>query len=157
MLMILKRLGACAEAREWVGSRTLAEAWAECERPDWLLWLHARSESADAAGYAVLAGKWAALARASAADAGKRAAAWAEWAERAAWAEWAERAEAAAERAAAAWGKQAAMDANLARVWATDEWAVNESRARQCNDIRAALCCPVFNTPGQGGKDEATK
>ena len=96
MQTILDRLGACKEAREWVGGRTLAEAWAECKRPDWMLWLHARSDSADADGYASLANKWAARAEA---------------------------------RATAA------------------EWA------GQCNDIRAALCCPVFNTPGEGGKD----
>ena len=126
MKEILDRLGACRVAREWVGDRTLAEAWAECDRPDWLLWLHSRSVSADAAGYSALSDKWAEAA--------------------------AEAAE--AEAAAAEAGKQAAMDgANSARVWATDEWAVDESRARQCNDIRAALCCPVFNTPGEGGKD----
>ena len=43
MQTILERLGACKDAREWVGTRTLAEAWAECERLDWMLWLHART------------------------------------------------------------------------------------------------------------------
>lgn len=35
----LKRLGACAEGRTWVGRRDLATAWAECERADHMLWL----------------------------------------------------------------------------------------------------------------------
>ncbi len=34
----LRRLGACRDAREWVGNRTAQEAWDECERPDWLMW-----------------------------------------------------------------------------------------------------------------------
>jgi hypothetical protein len=29
---------ACSEAIEWVGGRTLAEAWSECPRGDWMLW-----------------------------------------------------------------------------------------------------------------------
>lgn len=37
----LKELGACAEAREWAAKKTLAEAWQECPRGDWLLWLAA--------------------------------------------------------------------------------------------------------------------
>lgn len=113
MQAILDRLGACAAAREWVGARTLSEAWAECERPDWLLWLHSRSVSADASAYAELAKKWA----------------WA--AEAPAW---------AAARALPALAAEAAAAA----------------RARQCEDVRAALCLPVFNTPGEGGKDEVT-
>ena len=88
MQNLLIRLGACAEAREWVGDRTLEQAWAECESPDWMLWLHARSESADAGAYAALAEKWAAE----------------------------------------------AADAAEAAV-----------RLQQCEDIRAALCCPVFD------------
>ena len=123
MQTILERLGACADAREWVGDRTLDQAWAECERPDWMLWLHARSASADAGAYSALAKKWAAAAA--------WAAAWAAGASAEAWA-WA---------AAAAAG--ASAEAGAAEL------------SRQCDDIRAAMCCPVFNTPGQGGKDEA--
>jgi hypothetical protein len=37
--MLLLRCGACREARDWAGSRTLAEVWADCQRSDWLLWL----------------------------------------------------------------------------------------------------------------------
>ena len=36
-------LGACREAIDWIGDRTLAQAWAECERGDWLLWYAAQS------------------------------------------------------------------------------------------------------------------
>jgi hypothetical protein len=36
---LLAKFHACAEAREWAGSRTLAAAWAECPRSDWMLWL----------------------------------------------------------------------------------------------------------------------
>ena len=34
----LVSLGACPEAVEWVGDRAEAEAWAECTRPDWMVW-----------------------------------------------------------------------------------------------------------------------
>ena len=120
MHKLLERLGACGEAREWVAARTLEQAWAECEFPDWMLWLHARSESADAGAYAALAKKWA-----GAAEAAARAEAWA--AARAAWA--------AAARAAAAAAARAAARAAEAQAAA---------RSRQCEDIRAAMCCPVF-------------
>lgn len=37
----LDDIEACAEAREWVGTRTAREAWEQCERADWLLaWAH---------------------------------------------------------------------------------------------------------------------
>ena len=39
---LLSQLGACSEAREWAVNRTLKQAWAECERGDWMLWLAAR-------------------------------------------------------------------------------------------------------------------
>ena len=136
MQRLLERLGACDEAREWVGDRTLNQAWAECVRPDWMLWLHARSESADAGAYAALAKKWAGAAWAAAAEAAEAAAAWA-----------AEAAEAAARAAeAAAWAEAAAEAAEAAAAWAeaaeAAAWAA--ARSRQCEDIRAALCCPVF-------------
>jgi hypothetical protein len=38
----LAKLSACPEAVEWVGDRTMAQAWAECERADWMLWLLAK-------------------------------------------------------------------------------------------------------------------
>lgn len=31
--------GACPPARDWVGNRTLAEAWAACSNADWMHWL----------------------------------------------------------------------------------------------------------------------
>jgi hypothetical protein len=34
----LKAIGACEKALEWVGDRSLEEAWAECDRGDWMLW-----------------------------------------------------------------------------------------------------------------------
>ena len=34
----LQKLNACEEAIEWVGDRTLEQAWNECERGDWMLW-----------------------------------------------------------------------------------------------------------------------
>jgi len=38
----LQRLKACSEALEWVGDRDLEQAWAECHRGDWMLWLAGR-------------------------------------------------------------------------------------------------------------------
>ena len=38
----LRQLGACHEASEWVGERTREQAWADCERVDWLLWYAVR-------------------------------------------------------------------------------------------------------------------
>ena len=39
----LKKSGACAEALRWVGDRTLQQAWDECDRPDWMMWLYRRN------------------------------------------------------------------------------------------------------------------
>jgi hypothetical protein len=38
----LRGMEACHEAVAWVGDRTLEEAWLECERADWMLWLAAK-------------------------------------------------------------------------------------------------------------------
>ena len=38
---VLKKLLACNDAINWVGERTIEEAWAECERGDWMLWYYA--------------------------------------------------------------------------------------------------------------------
>ena len=39
---VLSNLRACGEARQWASSYpTLEEAWAACERGDWMLWLWA--------------------------------------------------------------------------------------------------------------------
>jgi hypothetical protein len=34
----LTELDACQEGLRWVGDRSLAKAWIECERADWMLW-----------------------------------------------------------------------------------------------------------------------
>ncbi len=36
---LFTRLDACHEAREWAAGKTLEQAWAECPRGDWMLWL----------------------------------------------------------------------------------------------------------------------
>jgi hypothetical protein len=38
----LRAMNACDEAVAWVGSRTLRQAWTECERGDWMAWLTAK-------------------------------------------------------------------------------------------------------------------
>lgn len=48
----LRSIGACRDAREWVGDRDLVQAWAECPRGDWLLWwLDSHSVDCSGAGY----------------------------------------------------------------------------------------------------------
>ena len=42
LVAFLKRNDACEASLEWLQSRTLAEAWEQCERGDWLLWLAAQ-------------------------------------------------------------------------------------------------------------------
>jgi hypothetical protein len=39
----LQAMKACSEALEWVAEKSLEEAWATCERLDWMLWLSART------------------------------------------------------------------------------------------------------------------
>lgn len=39
---IMERLGACQEAVDWAGDRTPEQAWAECQRGDWMLWYASR-------------------------------------------------------------------------------------------------------------------
>jgi hypothetical protein len=37
---LLKKLGACSDAREWAKDyKTPAAAWAACENPEWMLWV----------------------------------------------------------------------------------------------------------------------
>jgi len=36
---LLTRLDACREARKWAAGKTLEQAWNECPRGDWMLWL----------------------------------------------------------------------------------------------------------------------
>lgn len=35
----LKAMDACLPAIQWVGDKTIEQAWMECERGDWMLWL----------------------------------------------------------------------------------------------------------------------
>ena len=39
----LKSLDACSNAMAWAAGKTLSQAWQECQRPDWMLWLLGRS------------------------------------------------------------------------------------------------------------------
>lgn len=36
---LLKKIGACEEAIDWIGERDLKTCWAQCERGNWMLWL----------------------------------------------------------------------------------------------------------------------
>ena len=40
----LASVGACPDAKVWAAQRSAREAWAECERADWLLWWAATAE-----------------------------------------------------------------------------------------------------------------
>jgi hypothetical protein len=44
---LLVRLGACKEAKDWVGDKTLEVAWTEAIKPDWMFWLYERSKRLD--------------------------------------------------------------------------------------------------------------
>lgn len=39
---LLLKLNACQEAINWVGEKSLQEAWDTCPRGDWMLWLYQR-------------------------------------------------------------------------------------------------------------------
>jgi hypothetical protein len=39
---LLRRLNACSEAREWYEGQDSQQAWLDCARGDWLLWIAAR-------------------------------------------------------------------------------------------------------------------
>jgi hypothetical protein len=53
---ILTKLGACSESIEWVGDRTMQEAWDKCERADWMLWIMARGITQGDAQHRMLIG-----------------------------------------------------------------------------------------------------
>ena len=36
---LLRKLGACPEARQWAKGKSLLEVWDTCENPSWMLWL----------------------------------------------------------------------------------------------------------------------
>jgi len=42
----LRSIKACKAALEWVDEKSLEEAWATCERPDWMFWLVWRTVNA---------------------------------------------------------------------------------------------------------------
>ena len=44
---LLRRIGACSEAREWAKGKDFAQVWEQCERGDWLLWLCGRMSDKD--------------------------------------------------------------------------------------------------------------
>jgi hypothetical protein len=88
---------ACEEGAEYYNRfATGQEFWDACERPDWMLWAHARSRCPARWAYVALADIWSAdaAARASRAAWAADAAAWA-----AAWADAADAARAAARAA----------------------------------------------------------
>ena len=61
---LLRKLEACDEGLEYVGGFDLAQAWKDCKRADWMLWLC--GEMADKEGWptrneVILAAWWLAL------------------------------------------------------------------------------------------------
>mgnify|MGYP001005634458 CR=1 FL=1 len=152
----LIKLGACKPAIKWARQYpTLAEAWAACDHPDWMLWLHARSAHPDPAAYAGLAQLW--VTRITHTDARARCSA--EAAEALAAQSAATRAAETAMRVLESGGERAetlaVQVAAAAETTALDfAWWLTLRRdtrtigeqmvAAQCNDIRAALDCPVL-------------
>ena len=43
VMKLLDELNACQEAKQWAAGKTLSQAWQECQRADWMLWLLGRS------------------------------------------------------------------------------------------------------------------
>ena len=39
---LIEKHNGCQEAIEWAGDRTVQEAWDECPRGDWMLWMYVR-------------------------------------------------------------------------------------------------------------------
>jgi len=44
MMELLNKLNACQDAKLWSAGKTLSQAWQECQRADWMLWLLGRSQ-----------------------------------------------------------------------------------------------------------------
>ena len=44
VMELLNKLNACQEAKLWAAGKTLSQAWQECQRADWMLWLLGRSQ-----------------------------------------------------------------------------------------------------------------
>lgn len=43
----LRAMDACAPALQWIGNRTIEQAWRECERSEWMCWLLERIAPGD--------------------------------------------------------------------------------------------------------------
>lgn len=43
----LRAMQACAPALQWIGNRTIEQAWRECERSEWMCWLLERIAPGD--------------------------------------------------------------------------------------------------------------
>ena len=43
-MKLLNELKACQEAKLWAAGKTLSQAWVECNRADWMIWLLGRSQ-----------------------------------------------------------------------------------------------------------------
>ena len=166
----LTEMNACQPAIKWVGDMDFAEAWATCERGDWMLWImqvanlcdlrtftlakarcaetvkhlmkDPRSIAALQAAFDFAEGKITDEELEEAAAAAR--AAWAAAARAAAWA--------AAEEAAAAWA--AAEGAAEAAAWAAEAAegapegaaAAREKHLKLCADlVREVLPNPIFN------------
>jgi len=39
---VLINLDACDHAKEWIGDRSVQDAWDDCQRGDWMLWIYAK-------------------------------------------------------------------------------------------------------------------
>jgi len=47
MKVLLIKLNACQEAKDWVGNKTWVEAYETCPRGDWVLWLFSKTNPKD--------------------------------------------------------------------------------------------------------------
>ena len=52
----LIKMSACQEAVDWVGEKSIQEAWDTCERGDWMLWFYARYRTDDLKGLTLAKG-----------------------------------------------------------------------------------------------------
>lgn len=53
---LLHEMGACLTAVEWVGEKSIQEAWETCERGDWMLWFYTRYRPQDLQGLTLAKG-----------------------------------------------------------------------------------------------------
>jgi hypothetical protein len=40
--VVLTEIGACREAKDWCKGKTSVQAWAQCQRKDWMLWVEGK-------------------------------------------------------------------------------------------------------------------